>query len=481
MTQRDDPGGLTRRTATAAGLSILAAPAMPFGARASAALPDNGVRFVESGSDAAERAARQYNMAHAQVPQMRALCLTSEGVAQTVRWARQTDRRFAVRSGGHCYAGTSAHSGLVIDLREMNAVSVDPATGIARVQAGAKLGELYRAAFPYALAPAAGWCGDVGVGGHALGGGLGYQVRQHGLLCDHVIALTMVTADGAAVRCSADDNADLYWALRGGGGGLGIVTEFEIALQPTGETHSVRVFGGMDAALMPTFVERWMMWSGQAPRETSTQLAIAVMADGRLLARLTGFSTQPRDAVMTDLRDVVQDDLPLAENALLSGSFEAVMENTVLSIPAFYLPSASHTAVLPRRLAADDWEPLLERAVRSRSDSGSVSFLIEAMGGALADVPRTATAFPHRDAAFLMTATCAAPSKEQLDRAAGDLAEVGRAMWHHASARGYVNYRDRSLEDYAQAYWAENLPRLRAVKRAIDPDGVFSSLHTIPL
>lgn len=452
---------------------------MPRFIRSATARPTEGVTFVEAGGGEAERLAFQYNLSYSQPPRLRAVCETTDAVSQTLRWARETDTSFAIRSGGHCYGGTSNHPDLVIDLRTLNTVSVDAASRTASAQSGTKLNALYRAGFPHALAPAAGWCGDVAVGGHLLGGGLGYLARANGLLCDHLKSLTLVDAQGEARRCSAQENADLYWASRGGGGGLGIVTAFEIAMQPVGDVHSLRLFGGIDAIEMPAFVERWMAWSANAPRATSSQLAIATMADGRLFARVTGLSSEPREVLIEALRSVAAGLLPVDEQSIVSGSFERVMEDTVLSIPHFYLHSASHTAVLRGALTAVDLAPVLDATLASRSDTGAVSLLIEAMGGAIADTANDATVFPHREAAFLATANYGTVSQELLDAAQPALDNVGELLWRHAIAKGYANYRDRTLETYEDAYWGENVTRLRSIKRRIDPDGVFTGVQTI--
>lgn len=471
--------GLTRRQASAAALSVAVAPMTPGIIRSTMARPTQGVTFVEANSGEAERLAFQYNLTYSQPPRLRAVCETSDAVAHTLRWARETNTSFAIRSGGHCYGGTSSHPDLVIDLRALNAVSVDATSRIATAQSGTKLNALYRAGFPHALAPAAGWCGDVGVGGHVLGGGLGYLARANGLLCDHLKSLTLIDAQGEARRCSSQENPDLYWASRGGGGGFGIATEFNIDLQPVEDMHALRLFGGIEPSDMPAFVERWMRWSGNAPRATSSQLAVATMTDGRLFARVTGLSSEPRETVFRALRGVSGGLLPVDEQTLISGSFERVMEDAVLSIPHFYLHSASHTAVWNNALSATDLSPILEAIVASRRETGSVSLLIEAMGGALADTPSDATAFPHRDGAFLATASYGTVSQELLEAARPDLDDVGQKLWQHAVAKGYANYRDRSLEDFENAYWGENVTRLRAIKRRFDPDGIFTGVQTI--
>jgi FAD/FMN-containing dehydrogenase len=461
---------------------IAALPAtlsLPALIRPSKARPTDGVVFVEAGTAQADTLSLQYNLSYSTSPRLRAICQTAEAAADMVRWARETDTRFAIRSGGHCYGGTSNHAQLVIDLRELNHIDLDPSAGRVKAQSGAKLAQLNRAAFPHNLAPAAGWCGDVGLGGHIQGGGLGYLARANGLLCDSMQAATLIDANGTVHRCSAEDNADLFWACRGGGGGLGLVTDFEIALQRVTETHSIRIFGGIPASQMPVLVHRWMGWSLNAPRETSSQMTVTPMSDGRMFATITGLSTEHKDQLLRALREVCAGDLPVEAGSLITGSFERVMEDTVLSIPHFYLHSAYHTAVFGEVLAADQIAPILEKALETRTEAGSVAFLIEAMGGAIADVAVDATAFPYREGAFVMTASLGTVSDAMLAANRQGLDAIGDMMWSNAVGKGYVNYRDRSLVDYERAYWGPNVERLRAVKRRIDPDGVFGGQHTI--
>ncbi len=469
----------TRRAVVGGLASLSTSVALPGIVRSAKGLPTQGVSFVEAGSADAESLAVQYNLVYNRAPRLRAVCQTVDGAMQTVRWARDNAIDFAVRSGGHCYAGTGYHPDLVIDVRELNAVSVDPAANRVTAQAGAKLGALYRSAFPHGLAPAAGWCADVGLGGHVLGGGLGYLARANGLLCDNLTAVRMIDAQGDLVRCTPDENADLFWACRGGGGGLGLVTECEIDLQPVGDIHSIRVFGGLPLTDAPALVSRWMAWSLNAPRETSSQLGLSPLSDGRMFITITGLSSEPEDQLRQSLQAVTDGHLSVDDDSLLSGAFERVMEDTVFSIPHFYLHSAFHTAVLGDVMTADQLAPIIEKSKESRTNTGGVSFLIEAMGGAIGDSASDATAFPYRDGAFVMTASYGTISDELLQAAAPELDAIGNLMWDHAIGRGYVNYRDRTLDDYETAYWGGNVGRLRAIKRRVDPDGVFNGIQTI--
>ena len=168
-------------------------------------------------------------------PRLIARCSGTADVAAAVRFARDRDLEIAVRGGGHNVAGTAVcDDGIVIDLSAMRAVPVDPVGRTARVQGGALWGDVDHETQAHGLATTGGIVGHTGVGGLTLGGGIGWLMRKHGLTVDNLLAAEVVTAEGSIVRASADEHPDLFWALRGGGGNFGVVTSFRFALHPVG-------------------------------------------------------------------------------------------------------------------------------------------------------------------------------------------------------------------------------------------------------
>jgi FAD/FMN-containing dehydrogenase len=189
-------------------------------------------------------------------------CAGADDVAAAVTFARSRNLLVAVRAGGHNIGGSSVcDSGLVIDVSRMKSIEVDAARRVARAQAGANLGEFDTATQAFGLATTMGVNSDTGIAGLTLGGGFGKLGRKHGLSCDNLLAVDIVTADGRLLKASASENADLFWAVRGGGGNFGIVTAFEYRLFPVGPlllTASVQYsYDDAREAMRLPYVREW--------------------------------------------------------------------------------------------------------------------------------------------------------------------------------------------------------------------------------
>ena len=204
-------------------------------------------------------------------------CAETADVVAAVRYAGDLGLEIGIRCGGHGIVGHAVpDDGLMIDLRPMGAVTVDPLSRRARVQGGALLGALDRASQAHGLATTAGNVSHTGVGGLTLGGGMGWLARRHGLTCDNVVSFELVTANGDRLHVDADSHPDLYWALRGGGGNFGVVTEFEFALHPEpGQAISAELLFPLEGDSAAAAMRRWRDLSGDAPREATFTATIS--------------------------------------------------------------------------------------------------------------------------------------------------------------------------------------------------------------
>ena len=212
-------------------------------------------------------------------PEVIVRCASPDDVAATISFPRRHDSPAAIRSGGHCYAGRSSTRGVLIDVSPMRSVSVsgDQAT----IGSGAQLGDVYEQLLEHDVTIPAGSCPTVGIAGLTLGGGFGILGRKHGLTCDHLLGARVVLADGRVVDCDDEAHADLFWALRGGGGGrLGVVTSFVFRLLPAPAATNLRLtWPAADAAAL---IDAWQRWGPTAPDELAASLLVKDVGEADL-------------------------------------------------------------------------------------------------------------------------------------------------------------------------------------------------------
>ena len=402
------------------------------------------------------------------------VCGNTTDVQNAVRWARQEDVPLRARSGGHSYeAWSTVDGGLVVDVSGLDAVVVDAQRREARVGAGTRLLDLYRRLWDHGLTLSAGTCPGVGIAGLTLGGGFGFLSREDGLTCDNLLAVDLVDADGALLHASAQEHPDLFWALRGGGGGnFGIATTFTFRLRAIGEVALFSVTWPWDD--VAEVLEVWQRW--------------APFGDERLVPEL--HVPDPRVGTITS---VGQFNGPVAElQRLLRPLLRAGTPSSpqVWSVPFltavdyFAGPEVAHSTF--KNTGAFAYEPLSAEAIatfvahmRASPAAGNMVGLYP-FGGAIAAVDPAATAFVHRHALFNLQyqAYWDDPADEQTNLTW--IRDLRSAMLPYTTGT-YVNFVDADLADWATAYYGSNLARLIALKAAYDPDDVFQSPQSIPL
>jgi FAD/FMN-containing dehydrogenase len=389
-------------------------------------------------------------------------------VRTAVDFARQHDLLVAVKCGGHSYAGKSTcDGGLQIDLSRMRSVRVDPAARIAYVSGGSLLGELDHEAMALGLVTTAGTVSHTGVGGLTLGAGFGRLARRFGLACDNVRAVDIVTADGRLLHASAQENPDLYWGVRGGGGNFGVVTSFEFGLHPMQR----QVIGGplvfpLERAreLMPAYAEI----SAAAPAELYVDAIMTAPAGAKpgMFIFDTCYSG-PADQAERAFAPLRKLGTPLADHV---GPVEYVAlqrrnDRTDPRNEGSYLKSG-FIDTFPEEIART-----LIAGFEPHPDRGTTVFF-QHSGGAIGRVPANATAFPHRRATHNMFATVSWP----LTADATPHVQYVKSYW--ATLERYTDgYYTNEVADEGQKVIDENyqgnLPRLQQVKNKYDPKNLF--------
>ena len=405
-------------------------------------------------------------------PRMIFRCASVPDVATAVRTARERGLEIGVRCGGHSVLGHAVpEDGLMIDLTPMGSVRVDPARRRARVQGGALLGALDRAAQRHGLATTAGNVSHTGVGGLTLGGGMGWLARQYGLACDNAVSFELVTADGAVVRASREQHADLFWGLRGGGGNFGVVTEFEFRLHPVGNRTLVAEYT-FPLEQGPRVLREWRDLNAQAPRQATFTADIG--GNGLVTVGFVWIGDPDRGRRL--LPEMGALGRPVTQRVYQPSYLELQRREDTVERHAVrrywkghYLSQFPDAAI----------EAFLLRGTADGRGDNLPNVGLQAYGGAIADVPDQDTAFSHRDTMFeyLAAARWTDPAQDHARTAAAR--HCAAALDQFANGV-YVNaLGDEGTNGVRRAYTPEKLAGLTAVKDAWDPHNVFHLNHNI--
>jgi hypothetical protein len=423
-------------------------------------------------------ARRVWNAAIDRRPAVIAQCTSADDVAAAVTFAVQHQLEISVRGGAHGVSGKAVvDDGMMIDLSQMNSVTVDAQARRATVGGGALLADVIATAQEHGLATTVGMVGHTGVGGLTLGGGMGWLSRKHGLSIDNVVSAQVVTADGKTLRASEQDNPDLFWAIRGGGGNFGVVTEFEFALHPVGPIVQMAllfwdvdqgkdffrlvddlcsslppeisvVFGGLNAPPAPFVPEEHHMKPGY-------------------VLIITGFgAAEEHEAVVNQVRTTLP---PL---------FEFVTPMPYLALQTM-LDEANAWGQYDydkggflTELSDETIDTITEHFPRKQSPGSVVLFY--RLDNAYAAVPDEATAFSgERVPGYGVFIIAVCPNAELLDADRTWVRELYAAIQPHMRTRAYINGIDEDEADMRTTWGPEKYDRLSQIKGKYDPSNVF--------
>ncbi len=414
-------------------------------------------------------------------PAVIAECLSPDDVAAALAFARDYELEVAVRGGAHGYSGAAVcDGGMMINLGVMNSVVVDPVGGTARVGGGATIAEMDAATQAYGLAVPSGIISDTGVGGLTLGGGMGWLTRMYGLTIDNLVSAQVVLADGRIVRASDSEHPDLFWALRGGGGNFGVVTEFEYRTHELGPEVHVGLFfwpltdGAAVLHLVREFIPRMPPRSGvlvaaglSAPPEPFVPAHYHFVRGHALI--VAGFGTAEEHAEMV---------API--RSALSPLFEFVSPTPFTGLQSML------DAVAPwgiygyqKALDLDDFsDPVIAVLTdQAGKKTSPLSYLpIYTLDGAFTDVGADDTAFGGaRTAHYVCNMAAAAPDAEVLAADTAWVHSTWEALWPFAAdPGGYINFMTEAGEDRVRAsYGPAKYAKLVDIKTRYDPENVF--------
>jgi FAD/FMN-containing dehydrogenase len=441
---------------------------------------DSGCEVLLPGDAGFDAARTPWNLSVDQRPAAVAVPRTVEEVQDVVRAAVAAGLKIAPQSSGHGAALLSEiplDDVLLLRLHALTGVTVDPAAGTARVVGGTLWQDVVEAAAPYGLTALHGSAADVAVAGYILGGGLSFYAREHGVAANSIRAVELVTADGALVRASATENAELFWAVRGGGGNLGVVVAIEIALLPYAD-----VFAGMllwDRDRAPEVVPAWVEWTRTAPTSTTTSLRVMSFPP---LPELPPFLSG-RDIVVIDGAILESDDdaaallAPLRALGPEMDTFGRIPSAALLQVhmdPPGPSPAVADHSVLGA-LDAAGVEVYLEQ-VGPGTRSGLMFAELRHLGGALAAPAAGGGALSHLPGEYALFCAAMAPTPQAAvaGRAAAFSVVRSLAAWSRPSL---VPTFTENRVDSSRFFDGEDWVRLCRVRDEMDPSRVFVAGH----
>jgi FAD binding domain/Berberine and berberine like len=439
-------------------------------------------QVIERGHAGFAQAAHVYNERFDGVlPRSVARPQDAPDLAQGVQWAIARNVPFRARSGGHSYAGYSTlQDGVVFDLRLLNGIEIAADRSTARIGAGAQLVDVYSRLAAHGVTIPAGSCPSVGIGGHALGGGVGLAGRAFGLATDNIVAIEIVGADGKLGQVNASSDPDLLWALRGGGGGnFGVVSQFEFRLHPV-PSSAAWFFVDWPWSVASDALAAWLGWAPHTTDRISPVFHLET-ASGQPVVSVAGQYLGPSSdlhSLLAPLLGVMPASLSSGDDSYLNlqlrwaGCLGRSLASchTMGTEAGGTLERASFRAksdYVSRPLPAAARQQLVDAVQQKQGQPGSGAILFDSYGGAIGRVAPDATAFVHRNELCCIQYLA-------YDSTQTWLTQTHARMRPYVSGMAYQNYIDPYLTDWRQAYYGSNYPRLVQVQQRVDPEHHFT-------
>jgi FAD/FMN-containing dehydrogenase len=442
-------------------------------------------QLLHPGDDGYDEARKVFNAMIDRSPALVARCASADDVAAVVKLAGAENLPLSVYGGGHGVTGSAVcDAGLCVDLRGMKGIEVDAGSRTVRAEAGLTWGELDAATQAHGLAVTGGRVSTTGIAGLALGSGSGWLERKVGFVCDNLIQAEVVTADGRQVIASEQENDDLFWGLRGGGGNFGVVTAFHLRLHPIGPI----VLGGMlmyPAAMARDVVRFWRDFMLGAPDEVGSGLAFITAPPEEFVPEPV--RGQPVIGIVLCYAGPVEEGEKTLQPLREFGPPGIDLVQAMPYVAVQQLLDAANPKGLQNYWSADFYAELPDEAVdvlveqATKPVSPMTQLILMAGGGAIARVPEDATAFGQRTAPWNMHYLSMWTDPADAERNIAYTRAIASAMKPWTTGRAYLNFiGDEGAGRVEAAFGPEKFARLQALKRKWDPDNLFRHNQNIP-
>jgi FAD/FMN-containing dehydrogenase len=433
-------------------------------------------QVIRDGDADYEAARKIYNGMIDRRPALIVRCVDVADVIASVNYAREQKLPLAIRGGGHNGPGLSlVDDGLVIDLSRMKGIRVDEKARTVRVEGGCTWGDVDHATHPFGLAVPSGFISTTGVGGLTLGGGVGYLTRRYGLTIDNLLAADVVLADGRLVTASADENADLYWALRGGGGNFGVVTSFLFKLNPVNMVYGGPIFYPLEAA--PTVMKRWRDFIKSASPDINGWVGFHYVPPVPMFPQEHHFK---KVCIITwcytgDMDRAEEVFKPIRQFGTSIMDFAGPIPWPALQslFDALYPPGLQW--YWRTDLFNEISDQVIEQHMKfgAQLPTGHSTMHLYPINGAASRVGKNDTAWSYRDANFVEVIVGVDPDPANNPKMIQWARDYWEALHPYSAGGAYINMMMEEGEERIKAAYRDNYPKLAAVKAKYDPNNLF--------